>query len=113
MDTTTLDQQCIKDAEMDVIRDFVYRFREQRGITATPYTKMQQSGEAFGEGFVTLYQGLIPTTESLDDFNKYSTPDLKPVTEYKKNGLWTTLDDDDIRRMVLKQVAKDQYVLRR
>ncbi len=113
MDTTTLDQKCIKDAEMDVIRDFVYRFRVKHGITPTPYVKMEQSAEAFGEGFVTLYQGLIPTTESLDDSNKYNTRIPISVTSYSRNGLWASLDDDDIRRMVLKQVVKDQYVLRK
>ena len=100
MDTTTPEQKCIKDAEMDVIRDFVYRFREQRGIYPRPYEqRISLSGEHFGEGLVTLYQGLIPTTESLNG--------------HDKNGLWASLDDTEIRHMVLKQVVKDQYVLRK
>ncbi len=93
MDTTTLNQKCMKEAEMDVIRDFVYRFREQRGIKEAPYTKMSLSGEMFGEGMITLYEGLIPTTESY--------------------GVWNALEDDDTRRMVLKQVVADQYILRK
>ncbi len=93
MDTTTLDQKSIRDAEMDVIRDFIYRFREQRGTMITPYQKTNSSGEHFGEGVVTLYESLIPVTEGY--------------------GVWKSLEDDEIRRMVLKQVVKDQYVLRR
>jgi len=93
MTTTTADQQNIKDVEMDVIRDFVYRFREQRGINPVPYEQMSQSGEQFGEGLVTLYQCLIPVTEGF--------------------GVWRELDDNEIRQMVLKQVFKDQYVLRK
>ncbi len=97
MTTTTLDQKCIREAEMDVIRDFVYQFREQRNENVAPfvmpYAKMSTSGEHSGEGFVTLYQGLIPVTEGY--------------------GVWKSLEDDEIRHMVLKQVVRDQYVLRR
>ncbi len=93
MSKTTLDQHAIRETETEIIRDFVYRFREQRGEQATPYQKTSLSGEAFGEGFVTLYQGLIPVTEGY--------------------GVWKSLEDDKTRHMVLKQVVKDQYVLRK
>ncbi len=93
MTTKTLDQQCVKEAEIDVIRDFVYRFREQRKEQVSPVQRQSLSGEVYGEGLVTLYQNLIPVTEGY--------------------GIWKSLEDDEIRHMVLKQVVKDQYVLRR
>lgn len=78
--------------EMKEIADFVTQFRQKYEIIpARQEYRPSLSEEGFGEGYIILYQCLIPTLEGC--------------------GAWSSLKDDNIRQMVLKQIEKDQYVL--
>ncbi|MBI2102966.1 hypothetical protein HYT55_03950 [Candidatus Woesearchaeota archaeon] len=78
--------------ELKEITDFVTEYRAKYGITPSMHEKGPSlSGEAFGEGLITLYQCLIPVVDG--------------------HGVWTALNDAAIRQTVLEQVRKDGYVI--
>lgn len=77
--------------EMGEITSFVDRYRAKYNVVPANKEPLELSGEAFGEGHVTLYQSLIPATPAY--------------------GAWSSLNDAAVRQLVLDQVRRDRYVL--
>ncbi|MBI4152031.1 hypothetical protein HY496_03600 [Candidatus Woesearchaeota archaeon] len=90
MNEINSEQQQSVDEEMTIIRNYVDAYRQQYNVNPLyPYDVITPlSEEASGEGYVLLYQELVPTR-----------------TGY---GAWKTLEQDRVRHLVLEQILKDE-----
>ena len=74
------------ESDLQVIAEYVEKYRSQYNITPTYGAKLELSCLAFGEGHNLLYRQLIPTTNG--------------------DGYWDCLDDPQIRQLVLDEIIK-------
>ena len=79
-------------SQTQTITDYVNAYRIKHNITPTPGRKLEFSCYAIGEGTNLLYRQLVPTING--------------------DGDWPSLQDGEIRKLVLEQIAKDRSTLK-
>ncbi|GEM_PF-6412109 len=72
--------------DLEIINDYVKEYRDKYNVVPSYGTKLELSCLAFGEGYNLLYRQLIPTING--------------------DGYWNSMDDPEIRQLVLDEITK-------